>query len=104
MRLGRFHRHRHERAGDPDDQHLQGDAFEGNFVVVEFDYTHGGDTPEDTGRLPFQLSDSEGNVYSLAFAATSAYGKDNDRSLIHTTEQPGVTTPGAAVFEVSPEA
>ncbi len=82
----------------------RGDAFEGDFVIVEFDYTHGGDAPEEAGRLPFRLSDSDGNVYSLDFEATSAYGRDNDRGLIRTTVRPDVRTPGAAVFEVAPEA
>jgi hypothetical protein len=81
-----------------------GDTFEGNFVIVEFDYTYGGSAPVDLGEPPFRLQDKDGNQYSLDFDATSSYGIDNNRSLIYETVQPGVTSPGAAIFEVSPEA
>ncbi|MDP9454630.1 MAG: DUF4352 domain-containing protein [Actinomycetota bacterium] len=80
------------------------DTFEGNFVVVEFDYTYGGNAPVDTDEPPFQLADQDGNTYSLNFEATSSYGIENDRSLIYTTVQPGVTAPGTAIFEVAPDA
>ncbi len=81
-----------------------GETYEGNFVVVEFDYTYGGNTPVDTDEPPFRLTDQSGNTYSLNFKATSSYGIENDRSLIYTTVQPGVKTPGTAIFEVAPEA
>lgn len=81
-----------------------GDTYEGNFVIVEFDYNYGGNSPAELGEPPFQLSDKDGNTYSLNFEATSSYEIDNDRSLIFETVQPGVTTPGAAIFEVSPDA
>ncbi len=80
------------------------DTFEGNFVLVEFDYTYGGNTPADTNEPPFQLSAGNGNVYSLHFDATSSYGITNDRNLIYETVQPGVTAQGTAIFEVSPDA
>ncbi len=81
-----------------------GGTFEGNFVIVEFDYTYGGNAPADTGAPPFQLFDGDDNAYSLHFEATSSYGIDKDRSLTFTTVQPGVPAPGTAIFEVSPEA
>ena len=81
-----------------------GDTFEGNFVIVEFDYTYGGNAPADTGEPPFQVYDGDNNAYSLHFEATSSYGIDRDRSLIFTTVQPGVPAQGTAIFEVSPEA
>jgi uncharacterized protein DUF4352 len=81
-----------------------GDTFEGNFVIVEFDYTYGGSAPADTGEPPFQVFDGDNNAYSLHFEATSAYGIDHDRTLIFTTVQPGVPTQGTAIFEVSPDA
>ena len=81
-----------------------GDTFEGNFVIVEFDYTYGGSAPADTGEPPFQVYDGDNNAYSLHFEATSAYGIDHDRTLILTTVQPGVPTQGTAIFEVSPDA
>jgi Domain of unknown function (DUF4352) len=81
-----------------------GDTFEGNFVIVEFDYTYGGSAPADTGEPPFQVFDGNNNAYSLHFEATSAYGIDHDRTLIFTTVQPGVPTQGTAIFEVSPDA
>lgn len=81
-----------------------GETLEGDFVVVEFDYTYGGSTSVDLGEPPFQLSDGDGNTYSLDFEATSSYGIDNDRSLIYETVQPGVAAQGTAIFEVSPDA
>ena len=81
-----------------------GDTFEGNFVIVEFDYTYGGSAPADTGEPPFQVYDGVNNAYSLHSEATSAYGIDHDRTLTFTTVQPGVPTQGTAIFEVSPDA
>ncbi len=81
-----------------------GKELEGNFVVVEFDYTYGGNVPADTKEPQFRLTDQEGNTYSLNFEATNYYGNHNDRSLLYTTVQPGVKTPGTAIFEVAPEA
>ena len=81
-----------------------GDTFEGNFVIVEFDYTYGGSAPADTGEPPFQVYDGDNNAYSLHSEATSAYGIDHDRTLIFTTVQPEVPTQGTAIFEVSPDA
>jgi hypothetical protein len=81
-----------------------GDTFEGNFVIVEFDYTYGGSAPADTGEPPFQVYDGDNNAYSLHSEATSAYGIDHDRTLIFTTVQPDVPTQGTAIFEVSPDA
>jgi hypothetical protein len=80
------------------------ETLEGNFVVIEFDYTHGGDTATDLGEPPFKLLDGEGNTYSLNFDATSSYGIENDRSLIYETVQPGVSAQGTAIFEVASEA
>ena len=80
------------------------EPYEGNFVITEFDYTYGGSTSTDLGEPPFELLDGGGNRYSLNFDATSSYGIENDRSLIYETVQPGVTTPGAAIFEVAPDA
>lgn len=81
-----------------------GETLEGDYVIVEFDYTYGGNTPVDLDEPPFQLSDGDGNTYSLDFDATDSYGIEEDRSLIYETVQPGVTAPGTAVFEVSPSA
>jgi hypothetical protein len=81
-----------------------GETYEGDFVVVEYDYTYGGNAPTDLGEPPFQILDGDGNTYSLNFDATSSYGIENDRSLIYETVQPGVTAQGTAVFEVSPDA
>ena len=81
-----------------------GETLEGDYFIVEFDYTYGGNTPVDLDEPPFQLSDGDGNTYSLDFEATSSYGIEEDRNLIYETAQPGVTTPGTAIFEVSPNA
>jgi hypothetical protein len=78
-----------------------GEMLEGNFVVVEFEYTYGGGTSTDLDEPYFELLDGEGNVYSLDFDATSSYGIENDRSLIYETVQPGVPAPGTAIFEVA---
>ncbi len=81
-----------------------GKTLEGNFVIVEFDYTYGGNAPADVDEPPFRLTDREGNTYSLNFDATSPYGIEKDRHLIYETVQPGVETPGTAIFQVAPEA
>lgn len=81
-----------------------GETLEGNFVIVEYDYTYGGSTSTDLNEPPFELLDDEGNTYSLNFDATSSYGIENDRSLIYETVQPGVSAQGTAVFEVAPGA
>jgi hypothetical protein len=84
-------------------QHL-GQTLEGHFVAVDFDYAYHEEQPARTGQTPFWLSDEDGNVYSLDSTATIGYGGQADRSIVYTIVQPGVTTPGAAVFEVAPEA
>lgn len=81
-----------------------GETFEGDFVIVEFDYTYGGDSPIEISEPPFEVDDESNRTYSLYFDATSSYGIENDRSLIYETVQPGVTTGGSAIFEVSPDA
>ncbi|AHY45705.1 protein of unknown function (DUF4352) [Rubrobacter radiotolerans] len=81
-----------------------GDTFEGEFVIVEFDYTYGGSEPVDLGEPTFRLRDGSGSEYSADFDVTSAYGIDNDRSLTFETVQPGVSSPGVVVFEVAPSA
>ncbi|PLS85217.1 MAG: hypothetical protein CYG60_13805 [Actinobacteria bacterium] len=81
-----------------------GETLEGNFVVVEFDYTYGGNAPVDVDQPTFRLTDQDGNTYSLNSKATIYYGNSNDRSLVYETVQPGVTTPGTAIFQVAPEA
>jgi hypothetical protein len=81
-----------------------GDTYEGNFVVVEFDYTYGGDSPSEVDEPPFQLVDGSGATYSLDFESTVSYEIENDRSLIYETVQPGVSSPGAVIFEVAPGA
>lgn len=78
--------------------------YEGTFVLVEYTYTYGGSSPVDVDEPPFQLSDSDGNTYSINFDATSSYEIDNNRSLIYETIQPGVPREGAAIFQVAPDA
>ena len=84
-------------------QHL-GETPEGYFVAVDFDYAFYEEEPTRTGQPPFWLSDEDGKTYSLDTSAKSSYGTDAGRHLSHTVVQPGVTTPGAAVFEVAPQA
>ncbi|MGB3682966.1 MAG: DUF4352 domain-containing protein, partial [Rubrobacteraceae bacterium] len=81
-----------------------GETLEGNFMIVEYDYTYGGSTSTDLDEPPFELLDGEGNTYSLDFDATSSYEIENDRNLIYETVQPGVSAEGAAIFEVAPDA
>lgn len=78
-----------------------GETLEGNFVVVEYEYTYGGGTSVDLDEPYFELLDGEENSYSLDFDATSSYEIENDRSLIYETVQPGVPAQGAAIFEVA---
>jgi hypothetical protein len=73
-------------------------------VVVDYTYTYGGNSPADVDEPAFQLSDSNGNHYSLDFDATSSYEIDKNRALIYETVQPGVPKEGAAIFQVAPEA
>ena len=73
-------------------------------MALDFDYTFYEEEPTRTGQPPFWLSDEDGKTYSLDATATSSYGIDVGRNLTYEVIQPGVTTPGAAVFEVAPQA
>ena len=81
-----------------------GETLEGYFVAVDFDYTFHEDEPTRAGEPPFWLSDGDGNTYSLDTTATISYGSQAGRMLTYTVVQPGVPTPGAALFKVAPEA
>ena len=81
-----------------------GKTLEGYFVAVDFEYTFFEEEPTDTDQPPFWLSDGDGNTYSLDTTATISYGSQAGRMLTYTVLQPGVPTPGAAVFKVAPEA
>ena len=81
-----------------------GKTLEGYFVAMDFEYTFFEEEPTDTDQPPFWLSDGDGNTYSLDTTATISYGSQAGRMLTYTVLQPGVPTPGAAVFKVAPEA
>jgi ribosomal protein L9 len=77
--------------------------YQGDFVLVEFDYTFGGSGPVTLNENPWLLEDDSGTVYTPNFDASSDYGIDNDRTLIYEEVQPGVPSPGSVVFEISPD-
>ena len=81
-----------------------GETLERYFVAVDFDYTFYEEEPTRANQTPFWLSDEDGKTYSLDTTATSSYGIDAGRNLTYEVVQPGVPTPGAAVFEVAPQA
>lgn len=85
--------------------------FEGDFVLIEFDYTYGGSAPAGIEDYNWQLEDGESRTYNYTFDPTSAYERDNDRALIDRDRaliyeeiDPGTENPGAMIFEVAPDA
>ena len=78
---------------------------EGNFFVVEFDYTYGGDQPANIGDYAlWKLEDGKGRTYNYADETTSNYEIDNNRYLLYDKVNPGIKKKGAMVFEVAPDA
>jgi hypothetical protein len=80
------------------------DNFEGDFMLVEFDYTYGGAQPATVQEYNWKLEDSKGRTYRYAFDPTSTYEIDQERSLIYEKINPGTKNPGAIIFEVAPDA
>ena len=80
-----------------------GETLEGYFVAVDFEYTFYEEEPTRANQTPFWLLDEDGRTYSLDTTATSSYGIDAGRNLTYAVVQPGVPTPGAAVFKVAPQ-
>jgi hypothetical protein len=76
----------------------------GDFVVVEFDYTYGGDKPAQAGDYRWKLEDGRGRTYNHFFDRTLVYEVDFDRTLLYTKVNPGVENEGAIVFETAPDA
>lgn len=78
---------------------------EGNFVLVEFDYTYGGTQPASVqGYSAWKLEDGKGRTYNYADETTSNYEIDNNRNLLYQKLNPGTKKGGAMVFEVAPDA
>jgi hypothetical protein len=77
---------------------------EGNFVLIEFDYTYSGTQPATVEDYYWKLEDDKGRTYNYAFDPTSNYEIDNNRSLLYEKLNPGIEKPGAIVFEVAPDA
>lgn len=77
---------------------------EGNFVLIEFDYTYGGTQPATVEDYYWKLEDGKGRTYNYAFDPTSNYEIDKGRSLIYEEINPGTKRDGAIVFEVAPDA
>jgi hypothetical protein len=80
------------------------DNYEGNFVLVEFDYTYGGTKPAMIEDYYWTLEDGQGRTYNYAFDPTSSYEIDKNRALLYKEVNPDTKESGAIVFEVAPDA
>jgi hypothetical protein len=79
-------------------------CYKGNFVIIEFDYTHNGEHPAEGDEFDsWKISDSQGRSYGYSSDRTIDYDTPN-RSLLYVDVQPGVTKKGVIVFEVAPDA
>lgn len=70
--------------------------YEGNYVVVEFEYTYRGTQPAMVKRYSWKLEDGQGRSYD--------YASTENRELEAMDMNPGTKRLGAMVFEVAPDA
>jgi hypothetical protein len=75
----------------------------GNFVVVEFTYTHNGNRPATVFGMPWRLVDGQGRSYQYDSDLTIEYSNVNE-SILFEDVNPGVSRPGKAIFRVAPDA
>jgi hypothetical protein len=75
---------------------------QGNFVVVEFDFTNNGSDPVTLDNASLALIDGEGRESNPSPDKTSYIPQD--RRIFLENINPGVTRPGEAIFEVAPGA
>jgi hypothetical protein len=79
-------------------------AYEGNHVVVEFDYTYGGPQPSTVKPYTWKLEDGQGRSYDYAPEQSLDYASTENRDLEAMDMNPGTKRLGATVFEVAPDA
>jgi hypothetical protein len=82
---------------------FSGTTYNGNFVVVEFEYVYGGSGPATTGDNPWLVENNEGQTFTWASDETIGIGIDRDRDLVSVDVQPGIPNPGLVVFELAPD-
>jgi len=78
--------------------------FEGNFVVIEFDYIYGGTKPATMPLYSWKIEDGDGRTYNYSSDETLEYAVYRDLILEAHGINPGTTKSGAIVFEVAPDA
>lgn len=78
--------------------------YEGDFVVVEFDYTYKGTEPATFQGFTWKVEDGNHRIYNYAFEPTLAYTLGERRLSEYEKVNPGVEQAGAVVFEVAPDA
>src|SRR5918992_1724853 len=79
-------------------------AYEGNYVVVEFDYTYGGTQPATVKLYSWKLEDGQGRLYDYASEQSLDYASTENRDLEAMDMKPATKRLGAMVFEVTPDA
>ena len=82
---------------------FSGTTYNGNFLVVEFEYTYGGSGPATTGENPWIVENNEGQTFTWASEPTIGIGIDRERDLVSVDVQPGIPNPGLVVFELAPD-
>jgi hypothetical protein len=78
--------------------------YEGNYVVVEFEYTYGGTRPATVKPYSWRLEDGQGRSYDYAPEQSLDYASTENRELEAMDMNPGTKRLGAMVFEVAPDA
>ena len=78
--------------------------YEGNYVVVEFEYTHGGSQPATVKPYSWKLEDGQGRSYDYAPEESLDYASTENRELEAMDMNPGTKRLGAMVFEVALDA
>jgi hypothetical protein len=78
--------------------------YEGNYVVVEFEYTYGGTQPATVKPYSWKLEDGQGRSYDYAPEQSLDYASTENRELEAMDMNPGTKRLGAMVFEVAPDA
>jgi hypothetical protein len=78
--------------------------YEGNHVVVEFEYTYTGTQPATVKPYSWKLEDGQGRSYDYAPEQSLDYASTENRELEAMDMNPGTMRLGAMVFEVAPDA
>lgn len=77
---------------------------EGDYVVVEFEYTYRGTRPATVKPYSWRLEDGRGRSYDHAPEQSLEYASTENRELEAMDMNPGTKRLGAMVFEVAPGA